>query len=27
MSNAAEDYQEMQMAIEGYDPDHYLDMA
>src|SRR5712692_7263350 len=27
MSNAAEDYQEMQMAIEGYDPDHYMDMA
>jgi uncharacterized protein (DUF362 family) len=27
VSNAAEDYQEMQMAIEGYDPDHYMDMA
>ncbi len=27
ISNAAEDYQEMQMAIEGYDPDHYVDMA
>src|SRR5258707_6517861 len=27
VSHAAEDYQEMQMAIEGYDPDHYVDMA
>src|SRR5205809_5117497 len=27
ISNAAEDYQEMQTAIEGYDPDHYMDMA
>ena len=27
VSHAAEDYQEMQMAIEGYDPDHYMDMA
>src|SRR6266850_2024472 len=27
IAHAAEDYQEMQMAIEGYDPDHYVDMA
>src|SRR4051812_43787013 len=27
IANAAEDYQEIQMAIEGYDPDHYMDMA
>jgi uncharacterized protein (DUF362 family) len=27
MSHAAEDYKEMQMEIEGYDPDHYMDMA
>jgi uncharacterized protein (DUF362 family) len=26
-SHAAEDYEEIQQAIEGYDPDHYLDMA
>lgn len=26
-SSAAEDYQEFQQAIEGYDPDHYMDMA
>jgi uncharacterized protein (DUF362 family) len=24
---AAEDYEEIQQAIEGYDPDHYMDMA
>src|SRR5260370_10782296 len=27
IANAAEDYQEMQLAIEGYDRDHYMDMA
>src|SRR5260370_29632055 len=27
ISHAAEDYQEFQMGIEGYDPDHYMDMA
>jgi len=27
IANAAEDYQEIQMAIEGYDSDHYMDMA
>jgi hypothetical protein len=27
MSHAAEDYDEVQQAIEGYDPDHYMDMA
>jgi uncharacterized protein (DUF362 family) len=27
VSHAAEDYQEMQMGIEGYDRDHYMDMA
>ncbi|MBI3472788.1 MAG: DUF362 domain-containing protein [Candidatus Solibacter usitatus] len=27
ISNAAKDYEEIQQAIEGYDPDHYLDMA
>src|SRR2546422_6790033 len=27
MPTAAEDYQEMQMPMEGYDPDHYMDMA
>jgi uncharacterized protein (DUF362 family) len=27
ISHAAEDYQEMQTEIEGYDPDHYMDMA
>ena len=27
MSNATEDYDHIQQAIEGYDPDHYLDMA
>src|SRR6266550_7663345 len=27
IANAAEDYQEMQMDIKGYDPDHYMDMA
>ena len=26
-SNAAEDYEGVQMGIEGYDPDHYMDMA
>ncbi|HXA07423.1 MAG TPA: DUF362 domain-containing protein [Bryobacteraceae bacterium] len=26
-SSAAEDYEEVQQAIEGYDPDHYMDMA
>jgi uncharacterized protein (DUF362 family) len=26
-SHAAEDYEEIQHAIEGYDPDHYMDMA
>ncbi len=26
-SHAAEDYEEIQQSIEGYDPDHYLDMA
>jgi len=26
-SHAVEDYDEIQQAIEGYDPDHYLDMA
>src|SRR5437773_5353481 len=26
ISHASEDYQEIQMSIEGYDPDHYLDM-
>ena len=26
-SNAAEDYDEVQQAIAGYDPDHYMDMA
>lgn len=26
-SNAAEDYEQVQQAIEGYDPDHYMDMA
>jgi uncharacterized protein (DUF362 family) len=26
-SSAAEDYDEVQQAIEGYDPDHYMDMA
>jgi len=26
-SSAAEDYEEVQQAIEGYDPDHYVDMA
>lgn len=25
--HAAEDYEEIQQAIEGYDPDHYMDMA
>ncbi len=25
--NAAEDYETVQQAIEGYDPDHYMDMA
>jgi uncharacterized protein (DUF362 family) len=27
VSTATEDYDEIQQAIEGYDPDHYLDMA
>ena len=27
ISNAAEDYENVQQAIEGYDPDHYMDMA
>lgn len=26
-SNAAEDYENVQLGIEGYDPDHYMDMA
>lgn len=26
-SSAAEDYEDIQQAIEGYDPDHYMDMA
>jgi uncharacterized protein (DUF362 family) len=26
-SSAAEDYETVQQAIEGYDPDHYMDMA
>ena len=26
-SSAAEDYDDVQQAIEGYDPDHYMDMA
>ena len=26
-SSAAEDYENIQQAIEGYDPDHYMDMA
>ena len=26
-SYAAEDYEQVQQAIEGYDPDHYMDMA
>jgi len=26
-SSAAEDYEDVQQAIEGYDPDHYMDMA
>jgi uncharacterized protein (DUF362 family) len=26
-SSAAEDYERVQQAIEGYDPDHYMDMA
>lgn len=26
-SYAAQDYEEIQQAIEGYDPDHYMDMA
>ncbi|MEZ5401152.1 MAG: DUF362 domain-containing protein [Bryobacteraceae bacterium] len=26
-SSATEDYEEIQHAIEGYDPDHYMDMA
>lgn len=26
-SNATEDYDNVQLAIEGYDPDHYMDMA
>src|SRR5580700_10555519 len=26
-SSAAEDYDEVQQAIEGYDPDHYMDMG
>src|SRR6202158_46145 len=26
-SSAAEDYEGVQQAIEGYDPDHYMDMA
>jgi uncharacterized protein (DUF362 family) len=26
-SSAAKDYEEIQQAIEGYDPDHYMDMA
>jgi hypothetical protein len=27
ISTAAEDYENVQQAIEGYDPDHYMDMA
>jgi uncharacterized protein (DUF362 family) len=27
VSHAAEDYKEYQLEIEGYDPDHYMDMA
>jgi len=27
VAHAAEDYKEMQQEIEGYDPDHYMDMA
>jgi uncharacterized protein (DUF362 family) len=27
ISNATEDYNQIQQAIEGYDPDHYMDMA
>lgn len=27
MSSAAKDYEDVQQAIEGYDPDHYMDMA
>ena len=26
-SNAVEDFENVQLAIEGYDPDHYMDMA
>lgn len=26
-THAAEDYEQIQQAIEGYDPDHYMDMA
>lgn len=25
--HTVEDYREMKMEIEGYDPDHYVDMA
>src|SRR5690348_5499880 len=27
ISNAVEDFENVQLAIEGYDPDHYMDMA
>jgi hypothetical protein len=27
ISNACEDYEDVQQAIKGYDPDHYMDMA